>query len=346
MKSLIYSPYLDAMGGGERYILTIAEYLASHGTTHILWDDTSIVPTLAERFHLDLQYASTLPTTHLHKHWLSRMMQKREYDVLVYLSDGSFPFGFAKTNIMHLQMPFDLKDGRSLKNKLKLATWKTVVVNSRFTKEFVDKTFGIDAYVLYPPVDVAAFHPTQKQSAIISVGRFHGFEHGKKQEVLIETFKKLYGTGIRDWQLWLVGSVENRQYYDELRKRAAGYPISFYGDASFETLVDLYGKAAVYWHALGFLETEPKYKEHFGMTTVEAMAAGCVPVVTAGGGQEEIVDDGVNGFLWHSIDELVEKTCKIIADRHMRDQVTHQAIATSRKFSKQKFMQEIAKLVI
>jgi len=36
--------------------------------------------------------------------------------------------------------------------------------------------------------------------------------------------------------------------------------------------------------------------EHFGITTVEAMAAGCVPLVYDSGGQAEIVSSGYNGY--------------------------------------------------
>ena len=54
--------------------------------------------------------------------------------------------------------------------------------------------------------------------------------------------------------------------------------------------------------------------EHFGITTVEAMAHGCVPVVVRLGGQLEIVQDGVNGRLWGSLGELVAITRELMAD--------------------------------
>jgi glycosyltransferase involved in cell wall biosynthesis len=51
-------------------------------------------------------------------------------------------------------------------------------------------------------------------------------------------------------------------------------------------------------------ERHPERFEHFGMTTAEAMAAGCVPMVIAAGGQVEIVRDGGDGFWWSSPAEL------------------------------------------
>ena len=54
--------------------------------------------------------------------------------------------------------------------------------------------------------------------------------------------------------------------------------------------------------------------EHFGISTVEAMSAGAVPIVYRGGGQVEIVRDDENGMLWKTIDELTTKTRTIIED--------------------------------
>ena len=42
--------------------------------------------------------------------------------------------------------------------------------------------------------------------------------------------------------------------------------------------------------------------EHFGITVVESMSAGCVPVVHASGGPMEIV--GSSGLLWQKVDEI------------------------------------------
>ena len=58
--------------------------------------------------------------------------------------------------------------------------------------------------------------------------------------------------------------------------------------------------------------------EHFGITTVEAMAAGCVPVVINKAGQREIVEDGVSGFLWNTWGELKDRTQLLAEDGNLR----------------------------
>ena len=68
-----------------------------------------------------------------------------------------------------------------------------------------------------------------------------------------------------------------------------------HADASGAELRDLYGRASIFWHAAGLgedPERHPDRYEHFGITTVEAMSAGAVPVVIDAAGQAEIVEQG------------------------------------------------------
>ena len=101
---------------------------------------------------------------------------------------------------------------------------------------------------------------------------------------------------------------------------------------SFPDLVKLYAKASIYWHAAGYEEKDPKLTEHFGITTVEAMASGCIPVVYNAGGLPEIVDDGVNGYLWKTKDELITTTKRIIEHSTDRSETAKQAIQKSKEF--------------
>ena len=80
----------------------------------------------------------------------------------------------------------------------------------------------------------------------------------------------------------------------------------------------LYGKSSIYWHATGYGEDNPKKFEHFGISTVEAMAAECIPVVINLGGQPEIVEQSVNGFLWNSIPELKKFSLKLVNTKSVR----------------------------
>jgi glycosyltransferase involved in cell wall biosynthesis len=85
----------------------------------------------------------------------------------------------------------------------------------------------------------------------------------------------------------------------------------------------LMSNAAVFWSATGYGEDAraPWASEHFGMTTAEAMAGGCVPVVIDRAGQRETVRDGVDGFRWSTPEELFARTVQLAGDEPLRERL-------------------------
>ncbi|PIV12895.1 MAG: glycosyl transferase family 1, partial [Candidatus Nealsonbacteria bacterium CG03_land_8_20_14_0_80_36_12] len=81
--------------------------------------------------------------------------------------------------------------------------------------------------------------------------------------------------------------------------------------------------------------------EHFGMTTVEAMSAGCVPIVINKGGQKEIIQNNKDGFLWETSGDLIDLTEKVINDDKLMSSISEEAVKKSRNFSKKKFYEKI-----
>ena len=92
------------------------------------------------------------------------------------------------------------------------------------------------------------------------------------------------------------------------RSTPAATPLSSRVNLPADELRELFARASVYWHATGFSVKEPAAQEHFGITIIEGMAAGAVPVVFNSGGPPEIITSGENGYLFDTLEELVDDT--------------------------------------
>lgn len=235
-----------------------------------------------------------------------------------------------------------------------LATYQDIWAISEFTRTWVQRYWRRDSHILTPPVDVEDFAPAPdgKRNMILNVGRFFAGSHNKKHLELVTAFKHLVDGGLRDWELHLAGNLMpepmHDDYLDRVKHEAQGYPIVLHVNAPFSELQQLYSEAAIYWHGSGFGEDEtrePMKSEHFGITTVEAMAAGCVPVVIAKGGQPEIVQHGRNGFLWRSLTQLQSFTLKLIQVQPLREQLTAAALADSQRYDKSHFQTRLDELM-
>lgn len=356
MKIAIYSPYLDTFGGGERYILTIAETLSSEASVDLLLDThlyslgaENLKKDLVDRFNLDLSKVTILRAPlGAGSDPIERFFYLKKYDVLFYLTDGSIFYPSSKKNILHIQTPLPGRIVKNLWNQFKLKAWNVIIYNSQFTKINSQQNWPIVSQVIYPPVDTDKIRPLKKRKYILSVGRFFGYLRDKKHQILIESFKDIYKSEFLDnWSLHLVGSAGHgdKKYLAELMSLAKGAPIKFYPNLSFNNLIKLYGESSIYWHAAGFKEIEPSKMEHFGISTVEAMAGGCVPVVINKGGQIEIVDNGKNGFLWDSLGDLKDFTSQLIKSQNLRSKLSKNAFLSSHKFSKMRFSNEVRELL-
>lgn len=71
------------------------------------------------------------------------------------------------------------------------------------------------------------------------------------------------------------------------------------------------------------------------------MAHGLVPLLYNGGGQREIVSDGVDGYLWRTFDELIAKTAVIAGDERLREEMTSRALSRSNDFTRHLFKQRL-----
>lgn len=230
-----------------------------------------------------------------------------------------------------------------------------VIAISQYAAHWVRQRWHRHAEVIYPPCDDMGA-PSTKENLILHVGRFiadrEDERHTKRQEVLLEAFKgmkDLHGDG---WELHFAGSVGNdedsKALAEKLKVMASGLPVVFHLNAPHGEIRNLFRRAAIYWHATGYgfdADTYPAKQEHFGISTVEAMSAAAVPVVYSSGGQKEIVTDGVDGFRWDYVDELLTQTRRLANDHALRCELGCQAVQSSKRFGREAFAAKVDQLI-
>lgn len=351
MRIGIFDPYLDDLGGGEKYMMTVASCLSQNNDVTVFWNSKEDVDAVSKRFSLDLSKVNVSANIFSpHVSFIKRMMVSKNYDVIIYLSDGSVPTVLSKKLFLHIQQPLT-NIHPNIKLRLKMKKVNKIFVNSFFTKDFVDKEFGTNSVVVYPPVEIH-HKKIKKENFILHVGRFRikGFTNFKKQDVLVEQFKKLEKDGLKNWKLLMAVSVNpgDEELFEEFRKSANGGNIEFLVNKTNTELWEIYSASKIYWHASGFgedLDKNPEMAEHFGISTVEAMGSGCVPVVINAGGQKEIVEDNVTGFLWNTLEELREKTLLLTNEDKIRETMAEEGIKRAKDFSDKRFYEDIDNLV-
>lgn len=336
-------------------MMTIAECLSADHDVFVFWDRKEDIDELLQRFSLNLLRVKFTKNIFSPKvTFLKRLWETRKYDVIIFLSDGSIPLSFSKKLFLHLQQPIPgIRTNFWTRWKISKAT--KVFCNSYYSKSYVDKDLGVDSLVLYPPVIVTS-KKVKKENIILHVGRFRvkdpmlGISDYKKQDVMVKTFKEMVKNGLKNWKFILAVSVhrEEENIFNRLKEKNKGFPIEFFVNKSNDELWNLYSRAKIYWHASGFgedLDKHPEYAEHFGISTVEAMRAGAVPIVFNAGGQREIVKDRKNGLLWNTLQELEDKTLWAIEDKVLWQRLSESAKSSSRAYSKERFCRELNEII-
>jgi len=338
----IHSPYWLTRGGGERYSLTTAECLSEDFEVLADVPGNNYLADVGMHLGINLDRVKIL----FGENFMKNM--SKFYGVF-WVSDGSIPLLLSNKKVIHFQAPFKNVGGRSFKNRLKFLGARAVC-NSFYTKEFIDKEYGVNSQVIYPPVEVDRFKPILKQKLILTVGRFSRSSQYKRPEILIRSFKHMVDCGLSGFRMVVVGIVEDKESDIAavgLRILAKGYPIAIRTNLSHDRLIRLYEQAAIYWHAAGFgvdLNKNPERAEHFGISTVEAMAAGTVPVVFAAGGPKEVVRPEKDGLWWRTLPELESQTLRLVNDENLRERLANEGRERAKLFSKKRFCQEIGRL--
>jgi glycosyltransferase involved in cell wall biosynthesis len=362
----IYAPYLSTLGGGEKYALVILSEAVNAGNDVRLLSPEKPAPERWLRLNVEVDPACFS--------WVRTVDDEaataasHDLDVFITIHNDVPPSSRARRSIAVLQFPFRPLGWATLDDLLhpfdsyrrrqeaprRFDSYDEFICYSKFVRRHLAARWGVDARVVHPPVDIPD-EPLDgpRCPTIVAVGRFFRSGNNKRHDVLIKAFARLWHESGRpdDWRLHLVGGaheVEGPAHLRNLRRLASDIPVTFHVDAPLRTLEQLYTESSMFWHAAGFGESDrrhPERMEHFGITTVEAMARGCVVLAVPKGGQPEIVEDGVNGFHWTTTDELVERSRNVLVDASAFDRIRERAIKSARAYSTERFRSDVRRLL-
>ena len=240
--------------------------------------------------------------------------------------------------------------GRRVVDRSWISTYSQFLANSAYTANWTQQLWSVTSRVVFPPArPVVNADWNRKTATISSIGRFFDPVHGhcKKQLDLLECFTRMHDLGrTKDqgsqWGLTFVGGADapNRNYTLDVKKAARGYPVAVCINQPRSLVEDVLAQTSIYWHGSGFGEdesTHPERFEHFGISVVEAMAAGAVPVVFGAAGPAEIVRHGVDGFHWRTLEELAYHTYTLMTEPDRRRAMAEAAVARAEEFSLDRF---------
>jgi len=163
------------------------------------------------------------------------------------------------------------------------------IANSCVVKARIKKYYKRDAQVIYPPVETDKFYIARKLGDYyLTGGRLVSY---KRYDLAVRTFNKL---GIK-LKVFGVGPESKK-----LRKMA-GKNIEFLGEVSDKKKAELYSQCLAFIHP---------QTEDFGITAVEAMAAGRPVIAYDDGGARETIIPGRTGEFfneqsWESLSDIV-----------------------------------------
>lgn len=199
------------------------------------------------------------------------------------------------------------------------------IANSRNVKERVARIYGLDAQVVFPPVDTARFAPRPRGERLLVLSRLFPY---KRVDLVVSAANRA-GLGLD-----VVGAGPSFPQLQEL----AGPTVTLHGRLDDEAVTELIEGC----RALVLPGTE-----EFGIVAVEANAAGKPVIAFAAGGALETQLDGFTAALFreHTVDALLDAITRADALDTPPEQLSRAAERFSRRAFREAIQERITALL-
>jgi glycosyltransferase involved in cell wall biosynthesis len=336
--ALVYNPGLHVLGGGERYTFALVDALAPSWRVRLAGSAVPPDEELTRR-----GFPTGLDVLALPYRDFPDESARYELAIAVAIYPPSYPSRASRSS-MAVSFPFRAPMGwrhprAALKERRALRSYDEFISNSAFTQRWVARRWKRESSILHPPVELGSYDGARKEHLILSIARFIP---EKAHAVLVDAFTALPPDLASSWTLVLAGGSTNtpaeRQHLEVLRARSQGHRIEIRADAPQSEVLELLERASLFWHAAGYGRPadHPEDAEHFGISIVEAMSYGAVPLVYADGGPLEFID-GTNGTTWATAADLVAQSVELMTNDGLRAERARQAVRHSQQFSADQF---------
>jgi glycosyltransferase involved in cell wall biosynthesis len=197
-----------------------------------------------------------------------------------------------------------------------------VITNSTFNKELMERCTEKTAMVVYPPVSAKKYgnlaNKRRRKNLVLTYSQYvptQNLLYVPKIAKLVEEAK---------FSIIGPGGPAMAETVEELQRLIAnlsiGGRVSLLIDRPFSEFADSLSIAKVFLRTL--------HHEPFGMSVVEAMAAGCIPVVPRDGGPWIDIlhqEQGRYGYSYRSIREAADIIKLLLGNEKLREKVSERA---------------------
>ena len=200
------------------------------------------------------------------------------------------------------------------------------ISNSQFTQQLVKKLYKIDSTVVYPPVETEKYlglDTSKDRPFSILIVRPRGITGINLLNEIIELLPK-------EVTITVFGKIDQFGKNEIQLLKNEGYKINYLGYIDEKTKIDLFGEYSYYLHL--------SKNETFGITVIESMASGCIPVAPKSGAIPEYLPKQLQ---YTSPQEAV----KILLDKEIIKTTREHNREISKNFNRTQFANKIISLI-
>jgi glycosyltransferase involved in cell wall biosynthesis len=217
-----------------------------------------------------------------------------------------------------------------------------LLTNSKFMQKIIQDVLRRKSIVVYPPVGVETFsrcyRPRKNGCLVAVVASYTPKRHLDQVPVIAKNsrFAKFVVMGKADE--YSLPTLKRLKYL--VKDLHVENKIRFLTNVPFSELAHMLSDAKLYLHVM--------HNDHFGISVVEAMASGCVPIVHRSGGPWlDILDSqqGAYGYSYSNAEEAASIIDTLITDEDLRSKIASRASYRAKRFDRSVFMNKMVEVV-